>query len=143
MLCPSDDVVLQIFIQQIEFLAEAGNTHCQVVVPLGMLLGIDQRIRINDVKLHIAKTVVAGGDENIGHGVDIPVAEKLGVHFHDCGGGSGSFLGRQLGDGVEQGGQAVEIPALHRRTAVSDGFPLTSAVRRGDAVSAVVQHPNS
>ena len=47
MLGAADDVILQRLVKQIELLAESGYAHGQVPVLVGMLLRVDERLRIN------------------------------------------------------------------------------------------------
>ena len=77
MLRPSDDMILQLGSEQAEFLAEARYADCQIVVFFGMPLGVDQRVGIDNVELHVAQALQTGGDQNIGHQGDIPVAEQF------------------------------------------------------------------
>ena len=50
---------------------------------IGMLLGINQSFRINDIKLHIAQTLLAGCDKNVRHSVQVSVTKQLGIYFDD------------------------------------------------------------
>ena len=141
MLRPSDNVVLKLGGKQVELLAEAGNANSQIIVAFGMFLGINEGLGIGYVELNVAKSVFAGGDENIGHGIDVSVAEKLGVYFYNSRGGAGGFFSRQLGDGVKQCSQTVKVTTLHGGAAIGNRLARTSAVGRGNAMSAVVDHP--
>ena len=63
-LCPCNDFVLKLFGHVVEVVGIASHTYEQVFVVIGLLLGIEQGLCINDVELDMVSThAEIGADE--------------------------------------------------------------------------------
>ena len=50
-LCPCDNLILQLFGHIVEIIRVAGHAHQQITVVLRVFLGVEQRLGIYDIKL--------------------------------------------------------------------------------------------
>ena len=71
MLGTCDDVILKGFADERESLAETGYANREILMAFGMLLGIDERFRIDNIELYVGKTHFRGGNHRVGQKRDI------------------------------------------------------------------------
>lgn len=79
-LCAGDDFVLQLLSHVVKVVAVASNTNEQVAVVLRMLLGIEERLGVNDVELDVMTAELEVGADERGELFQVFVATQQVRH---------------------------------------------------------------